>query len=445
MGARKSAGSASLFALALALVALSGHRPAGADESVPSTTPQPPSVASSAPPVADPNAHAEATPGPAPSQNASVKADSVLPAAAVPRDSVSKTQDAGAPAPKDTPPAERAENASAAPGEKPAEAAVTPPGLAKQSESPKVAPSGTAAPRSESPRAAAPKPGMKGVAVRGPKGPPKTHAKSSPAKRHARDTAAAKAPFPPAAPHEGPTESERVSAELERTERFVGRAQKSILVSKNTRAIKLFTSALDFQSDSREACKVRQYARAERLTLAARDFADRASRMVGPPREDPDYVEGVLRRTDDALDRAKDVLKTGAGRDAWSQHEELKQEQKDAWKVFKDGDVGSAYKQTLGVREGVLALLRQLQDLPVPRETAEKAIGGAQAALEQANKELGPKPTLEALRLVRLANEYLAKARQSFSRGSYRSALLQAKVVERHVEHAVDVGRPGSG
>ena len=167
--------------------------------------------------------------------------------------------------------------------------------------------------------------------------------------------------------------------------------------------------------------------------------------MVGPPREDPDYVEHVLRRTDDALDRAKDVLRTGAGRDAWSQHEELKRGQKNAWRVFKGGDVGTAYHQTLGVRDGVLALLRQLQDLPVPRETAEKAIGGAQAALEQANKELGPKPSLEAVRLVRLAGDYLTKARQSFSRGSYRSALLQAKVVERHVEHAVDVGRPQSG
>ena len=167
--------------------------------------------------------------------------------------------------------------------------------------------------------------------------------------------------------------------------------------------------------------------------------------MVGPPREDPDYVDHVLRRTDDALERAKDVLKTGAGRDAWSQHDELRQEQRDAWKVFKAGDIGSAYRQTLGVREGVLSLLRQLQDLPVPRETAEKAIGGAQAALEQASKELGPRPSLEAARLVRLASEYLAKARQSFSRGSYRSALLQAKVVERHVEHAVDVGRPRSG
>jgi hypothetical protein len=231
---------------------------------------------------------------------------------------------------------------------------------------------------------------------------------------------------------------------VERTERFAARVQRSVLTSKNTRAMKLFASALDFQADSREAYKVRQYARAERLTLAARDFADRASRMVGPPREDPDFVERILKRTDDALERAKDVLRNGADRASWRSHEDLRNQQKDAWKTFKDGDVGSAYKQTLAVREGVLVLLRQLQDLPVPRETAEKAIGGAQAALEQANKELGPKPNAEAVRLVRLANEYLAKARQSFQRGSYRSALLQAKVVERHAEHAVDVGRPRS-
>jgi hypothetical protein len=286
--------------------------------------------------------------------------------------------------------------------------------------------------KSQEPHAGVPRPGAKGVVVRGPQGPPKARARST-------------APARSAALYDGFLEADRVDSELERTERLVGRAQKSIILSKNTRAMKLFTSALDFQSDSRDAYKVRQYARAERLTLAARDFADRASRMVGPPREDPDYVEHVLRRTDDALDRAKDVLKTGAGRDAWSQHEDLKREQKNAWKVFKNGDVGSAYKETLGVREGVLALLRQLQDLPVPRETAEKAIGGAQAALEQASKELGPKPGVEAVRLVRLANDYMTKARQSFNHGSYRSALLQAKVVERHVEHAVDVGRPSPG
>jgi hypothetical protein len=394
--------------LAGLLPALFGWGLAIADDgsNPPSATPQP---------VTDSETHAELMPGAAPA----LRPDSIVTAAAL-RDSVGKAADAGSS--KDPEPAEHIENTSTPSAEKPAEAKVAPAGLSKPDDA------GAAV----APKVTAPKPGG-GRAV-GMRAPSTRKRAGDPSRQTLR------APLL----HEF-TESDRVSSELERTERFVGRAQKSILLSKNTRAIKLFTSALDFQSDSREACKVRQYARAERLTLAARDFADRASRMVGPPREDPDYVDHVLRRTDDALERAKDVLKTGAGRYAWSQHEELKQEQKDAWKVFKSGDVGSAYKQTLGVREGVLALLRQLQDLPVPRETAEKAIGGAQAALEQASRELGPRPTLEAVRLVRLAGEYLTKARQSFSRGSYRSALLQAKVVERHVEHAVDVGRPRSG
>lgn len=378
---------------------------------------------------APPSAAPAPTLAPAPAQSA--KADSVVATAAVHDTSSAKAPDkapdSGAPS-KTPPPVDRVENASSNPAEKSAEASVLPAAVSKPGEAPKTAPAGGAAAKAPKHHASVPKPGTKGVVVRGPQGPPKAraHSTASPAL------------------YDGLLEADRVDGELERTERLVGRAQKSIILSKNTRAMKLFASALDFQSDSRDAYKVRQYARAERLTLAARDFADRASRMVGPPREDPDYVEHVLRRTDDALDRAKDVLKTGAGRDAWSQHEDLKKEQKDAWKVFKNGDVGSAYKETLGVREGVLALLRQLQDLPVPRETAEKAIGGAQAALEQASKELGPKPGVEAVRLVRLANDYMTKARQSFSHGSYRSALLQAKVVERHVEHAVDVGRSGS-
>jgi hypothetical protein len=344
---------------------------------------------------------------------------------------------------EDTPSAEPTVKADAAPSEKPPDAPLVPAAHAKPDDppakSPKIAtpkvPDGAAV---KPPRA---RTGSKALAGRGRVAPKnRALAKPATAKPHANG-----AVVRPGIAHEGLSEADRVANELERTERFVSRAQRSIVLSKNTRAMKLFASAVDFQSDSREASKVRQYARAERLTLAARDFADRASRMVGPPREDPGYVEHVLRRTDDAIERAKDVLRTGASRSAWRRHEDLTQEQKEAWKVFKGGDVGSAYKQTLGVREGVLVLLRQQRDLPVPRETAEKAIGGAQAALEQANRELGPKPSMEAVRLVRLATEYLVKARQSFNRGSYRSALLQAKVVERHVEHAVNVGRPRSG
>jgi len=434
---RGSAGPLLGSFVALALVSFLGWGLARAEDGTAPSTATPL-------PATESEAHADA--GPAVGSSTPAPTPAVMPdsAKAVPalRDSVEKTP--GAPA-KEPEPAEHIENTSAPSAEKPGEASAIPSGLAKPIDSPRIVPGAAAAPKAAAPKVSPPKSGSKTVATRGLRGTARRTLAGTPATRRRGAEAHRRALLHSSMARESFTEADRVSTELERTERFVGRAQRSIVLSKNTRAMKLFTSALDFQSDSREAYKVRQYARAERLTLASRDFADRASRMVGPPREDPDYVEHVLRRTDDALDRAKDVLKTGAGRDAWNQHEGLKDEQRDAWKVFKSGDVGSAYKQTLGVREGVLALLRQLQDLPVPRETAEKAIGGAEAALEQANRELGPRPTLEATRLVRLANEYLAKARQSFSRGSYRSALLQAKVVERHVEHAVDVGRPGSG
>ena len=439
IGARSVPSPALLWILWLALVSLWIPPLARADETTPGGAAEAAPPTASAPAKIESSTNAEApTAGGATVPTPKVAADSIVTIAPALRDSSEKAPDAPGGAAKETQPAERIESAVTTSSEKTAEVAPapSPAGIGKPVDTPsKVSKSlpGTGAARK--PRVSV---GIRNGATRAFKPAPKNHAQAKAAPRNQNGG------VPRNALHEF-TEADRVQTELERTERFVGRAQKPIVASKNTRAIKLFTSALDFQSDSREACKVRQYARAERLTLAARDFADRASRMVGPPREDPDYVEHVLRRTDDALERAKDVLRTGAGRNAWSQHEDLKAEQKEAWRIFKAGDVGGAYRETQGVREGVLALLRQLQDLPVPRETAEKAIGGAQMALEQANRELGPRPSIEAVRLVRLANEYLAKARQSFSRGSYRSALLQAKVVERHVEHAVDVGRPRSG
>ncbi|HLF07524.1 MAG TPA: hypothetical protein VI893_10210, partial [Thermoplasmata archaeon] len=271
--------------------------------------------------------------------------------------------------------------------------------------------------------------------------------KAAPAPKPAEPATKPAAPATKPAEPQGPTptivpESERVARELDRTDRVIARAKRTVEKSKNGRALKALASASDFQADAREAQAQHQYARSQRLTLAAREYADRASRMVGPPREDPEYVESVLKRTDDALDRAKDVLQNGADRHTWDQHESLKHQQKDAWKTFKEGRIEDGYKATLAVRSGVLNLLRKIDDLPVPRETAEKAIDGAKAAMERANKDLGPKPGAEALRFVRLANSYLSKARVSYDRRSYRDALLQAKVVEQNLEKAVDAARP---
>ena len=339
IGARSVPSLALFWILWLALVSLWIPLLARADETTPGAGAEVAPPTASAPAKIESSTNAEApTAGGATVPTPKVAADSIVTIAPGVRDSSEKAPDAPGGAAKETQPAERIESAVTTSSEKTAEVAPapSPAGIGKPADTAskvsKPLP-GTGAARK--PRVSV---GIRGGATRAFKPAPKNRAQAKAAPRNQNGG------VPRNALHEF-TEADRVQTELERTERFVGRAQKPIVASKNTRAIKLFTSALDFQSDSREACKVRQYARAERLTLAARDFADRASRMVGPPREDPDYVEHVLRRTDDALERAKDVLRTGAGRNAWSQHEDLKAEQKEAWRIFKAGDVGGAYRE----------------------------------------------------------------------------------------------------
>jgi hypothetical protein len=280
---------------------------------------------------------------------------------------------------------------------------------------------------------------MKKAAGKAPPAPP-------PAPEARRDasgskTAQAEAASDPKRETAAIPEKERVIRELERTDRVVARSQAKVGVGKNARAVDLLGSAGDFQSDAREAFKLSQYVRAERLTLAARDYADRAARLVGPARDDPDYVAGLLDRTDDALDRANEVLHGGASPPLERRFEALKRDQKDARKDFKEGRVSDAYKGTLAVREGVLALLRDADDLPVPESAAQRAVRGAERVLDHATKEIRASQTPESGRLLRLGSTYLEKARASLARHDYRSALLQAKVVEQHVERAMDAAR----
>jgi hypothetical protein len=212
--------------------------------------------------------------------------------------------------------------------------------------------------------------------------------------------------------------------------------------SRNARATDLLGSADQFQQDARSAYDLKQYARAQRLTLAARDYADRAARIVGPATDDPEYVEGVLERTDDALDRLKDVLRSSERSRDRTQYESLKDDQKGAWKQLHDGDVRSAYSSTTLVRDGVLSVMQRLPEIPISCDAAEKAVRNAERAREKAAGDLGAKPAVEAAKRLAQADGQLSKARSYLERGDCREALLRAKVAEQQLERAVDAARP---
>src|SRR5437762_1501726 len=112
-----------------------------------------------------------------------------------------------------------------------------------------------------------------------------------------------------------------------------------------------------------------------------------------------------------------------------------------ARELYKAGEIKRAHAKAIGVRDGVLELLRDFDDLPVSLDTASKALQGAEKALERASKELGKSPNASALRLQREALDQLTKARSAFARKEYRDAVIHSRLVERNLENAVAAQR----
>lgn len=236
-------------------------------------------------------------------------------------------------------------------------------------------------------------------------------------------------------------EGARARAELDRTEPILRSVKTKVVRSFNKKAREEFAAATARQRQAREALADNFYARAERLTLEARSLAREIAVHLGPPQDDADYVSMALDRTDDALKRANEVLRDVGGGPERRRLTRLEERQKEARGFHKEGKTRQAYASTRDVRDGVLTLLRDCDDLPVPEATAEKALKRASRSLDQAKGELGERLTATATRLAREARAQMAKAKAAFARKNYRDTLLHAKLVERNLELAVNAQR----
>ncbi|HET9952001.1 MAG TPA: hypothetical protein VFS09_09430 [Candidatus Eisenbacteria bacterium] len=278
------------------------------------------------------------------------------------------------------------------------------------------------APKKDPEKAAAPKPAASKSAA------PKNSVKK------------ASAPAPENDPNH-PDEGARVRQSVESTEGVLRSVNTKVIRSRNKKAREEFEKARGLQREAREALGQNLFARADRLTQESRTLARQIAVHLGPPQDDPDYVAGTLGRTDDAIGRAKEVLDGAGGNGERRRLESLERRQKEAHRLFKDGSTREAYGATRTVRDGVLQLLRDCDDLPVPAETAERALKRAARALEQVKSELGERPTRAAAKAARDAHSQMDKARGAYARKNYRDTLLYSKLVERDLELAVSAQR----
>ena len=237
------------------------------------------------------------------------------------------------------------------------------------------------------------------------------------------------------------SEPDRIARELLHTDRLISVLRPKVFRSGNSSAREHFGEAIKREQEARDACDLRLYARAARLTREARSLAREAAVMVGPPEEDPVYVSRAIEHAGDALGLAGDLLRSAARPSFTKRYAGLEQDLAGARELYKAGEMKRAHAKAIGVRDGVLELLRDFDDLPVSLDTASKALQGAEKALEQASKELGKKPNASALRLQREALDQFTKARSAFARKEYRDAVIHSRLVERNLENAVAAQR----
>lgn len=240
-----------------------------------------------------------------------------------------------------------------------------------------------------------------------------------------------------------PTEQERLEHDLLHTDRLIRVLRAKIHRSGNSGAQERFTAAMKREREAREAFDQSHFARSSRLTHEARTLAREAAVMVGPPEEDPAYVARTLDRAGEALTLALEVFDQGAGGSIWKRYNGLKNDLTRARSLHKEGDTREAYRMALEVRNSVLDLLTEAEDLPIPASTASKALQRVEQAVNRASKELGPSPREEAAEWQREASGHLAKAKQSYGRKDYRSSMIYSKLALRVLDQAVTAQRIG--
>ena len=252
-------------------------------------------------------------------------------------------------------------------------------------------------------------------------------------------------PVQPSAAQSAPTqpESERIARELLHTDRLITVLRPKISRSGNTKAQEQLAESIKREKEARDAYEQNLFARAARLTREARSLAREAAVMVGPPEEDPVYVSRTIDHAKDALALAEDALRGVDDPAVRRRYNGLANELEGARQLYKTGAMRRAYEQANDVRDGVLALLTDCDDLPVTADTASRALKSAERAVERAGKELGPGPNASAQRLQREAIGQLTKARASFARKDYRDAVIHSKLVERNLDDAVAAQRSG--
>ena len=150
-----------------------------------------------------------------------------------------------------------------------------------------------------------------------------------------------------------------------------------------------------------------------------------------------DRVEEELRRTDDGLDRAREIVVESTSQRARDLLENAFRIQENAWTSFREDRPLVAANLTREARNlGLRAVTLAREDRSL-RNRAQREGEKAERALNRAREQLGDNPDPQAIRLLEEAQAQIQRARVQFGEQHFEAALRLAVSAQRLIKQAV--------
>jgi hypothetical protein len=148
----------------------------------------------------------------------------------------------------------------------------------------------------------------------------------------------------------GLPDPERVMSQIERTRDLLDRARDKIEECDNDRARALLRVALEMQARAEAAVRESRYLAALQLTLSARERALRALRLCNAEENLQEAAERALRRTDEVLSRATEVVEEHGNERAQEVLKRAERIQTEAHAQFRASHFAVSLRLTLSAR-----------------------------------------------------------------------------------------------
>jgi hypothetical protein len=158
---------------------------------------------------------------------------------------------------------------------------------------------------------------------------------------------------------QGLPDPDRVTGQLDRTRELISRARARLAECNNDRAPELLRMAGDMQATAENAAAENHYLVALRLTMGARERVMRAAMLCNQQERPSEASDRALRRTDEVILGAKDVLGPGFPPRARTLMRLADGLQAEAWSQYRLGHLEPSLRLTLNARNLAQRALRR--------------------------------------------------------------------------------------